>query len=356
MCLDGARAAPVFSSVQLEESAYPHISAPAALCHAMGPAGKLDEEALLRKDVEENYRASLKLSRSRPTRFTPRLRERLYASNALFCMGQFLESSQDQEFLSTVAVLCCVVVFAWTKKGPHCPKGFGAHVCLQNAMGVCFYRNPSKHALHELVLALRTCFAEVSPSEVEVHIVGGHEWADRNNNTLNVDSIGKKSHLSGLVIDAVKTAGFKNINQTMLNPFPGGPLGPSPMCEYRLIKDNQRIAVAALHMETGRIVTHSDAASAEDEVPRDWWAASDRATWSIAVHGQPLAHASVKTHVLFVSYMILTAAILWWSTSLTWALGVLGALWILKPVAVSHLCSRVMVATILYKCLVAVWT
>ncbi|CAE7838106.1 unnamed protein product [Symbiodinium sp. CCMP2592] len=190
----------------------------------------------------------------------------------------------------------------------------------------------------------------VSPSDVEVHIVGGHEWSDRNS-TLNIDSTGKKSHLSANVIDAVKTAGFKNINQTMLNPFPGGPLGPSPMCEYRLIKDNQRIAVAALHMETGRIVTHSDAASAEEEVPPEWWAASDRATWSIAAHGQPLAHAGVKTHVLFVSYMILTAAILWWSTSLTWALGVLGALWILKPVAVSHLCSWVMVATIIYKCL-----
>ena len=320
----------------------------------MGPDAA-DEEALLRKDVEENYRSSLKLSASKPTRFTQRLRHHVYASKPLFCMGQFLESGREAEFLSTVAVLCCIVVFAWTKKGQQGPKGFGAHICLQNAMSFCGYRDPSKHTLQQLVHSLRACFTEVSPGDVEVHLVGGHEYSDCNS-SLKEEFNGQKQRLSWHVIDAVKKAGFKNINQTMLNRFPGGPLEPSPMCEYRLVEANQRIAVAALHMETGHIVTHSHTASADHEIPPDWWAANDRAVSSISLlFPHPLQHASVKPHVLFFSYMILTAGILLWSTSLTWTAGALGALWLVKPQSLMRLCGWVMLAVVASKCLPLAW-
>merc|ERR1711920_1084018 len=123
---------------------------------------------------------------------------------------------------------------------------------------------------------MKKAFAGVSAGEVEVHLVGGHRFSDRDETNFKTRHPGSRPLMSWHILDAVRKAGFTKINQSMLNAFPGGPLGPSPLCEQRLVQDNQRFAVVALHVKSGRIVTHSDWKSAEEEVPADMWTASNR--------------------------------------------------------------------------------
>lgn len=304
--------------------------------------------AALRREVEANYRESLKVSRSAPTRFSEELRGHVYGSYRQFSMGQFREGDPSVEFLSTVAVLSCIAVFAWARKAPGGPRGFGAHVNVQ-AIQYGYRRRcvwgSKDHVLQELVTAMKSAFAGVAPGDVEVHLVGGHKYSDKDA-ALKVP--GGKPTMSWHVLDAVRAAGFDKVNQRMLNPFPGGPLGPSPACEAKLIGDNQRFAVAALHLETGRVVTHSHADSAEQEVPAEMWRESSQMMFSIPVMGQPLRHASQQVHVFLPSYALLAAALLLWQTHWFYALCVLGRLWLAKPKSFTSMFRQVAFAMLAY--------
>merc|ERR1712130_341351 len=144
------------------------------------------------------------------------------------------------------------------------------------------------------------------------------------------------------------TAGFDKINQSMLNPFPGGPLGPSPSCEVKLVEDNQRFAVAALHLETGRVVTHTDAKSAEEEVPQELWAASSRMMFSIPTMGQPLQHAHLQVRVLMPSYILLAFVLLWWRTGIVFSTFAVASFWVIKPSTFTNMFSLVGLAILLH--------
>ncbi|CAE8632928.1 unnamed protein product [Polarella glacialis] len=87
--------------------------------------------------ILDNYRASLKVTRSSPTRFTPQLCKEIFASheNAFF-NGQFLETDCSSRFLATVRVLTSIVVFAWTPRDNG--KGFGCQIAIGTLLYGCY--------------------------------------------------------------------------------------------------------------------------------------------------------------------------------------------------------------------------
>lgn len=323
---------------------------------AKAAARAASDEKACREQVEANYRASLKVSPEAPTRFSSELQQQVYSSYKQFSVGQFCESAPALQFLATVAVLSCISIFAWTKKGRDGrPKGFGAHV---NGMAIhcgirqqVWWGEKQRHSLQELVDALKKAFAGVNAGDVEVHLVGGHKYSDRDDKFKSAKP-GSRPLMSWHVLDAVRKAGFTKINQTMLNPFPGGPLGPSPLCELRLCQENQRFAVVALHLKSGLIVTHSDAKSADDEVPKEMWAASDRMVATIPFNGKPLQHTAVELVKAAVPWYTLAVGglLLWWMTNLYHSLGCVAVLFfVLQPPSIVHEAVYIVVAALLFK-------
>lgn len=253
--------------------------------------GKLharSQKALLLEHIEANYRKSLLVTRWRPTRFTPDLCEAVFASTtSLFVTGQFLEVEHSSpRFLCTIGPLTCIAVFAWARRS-RC-RGFGAHIPCGAVMHGCLRRRhrTSLHVLDELVVALKTAFADVLPSDVEVHLVGG--FASEDGNTAISSVYFPRDPQRGLfswhVMDAVRSAGYNCINTAMLNAFIGESCD-SQEIEMRLRRENQRFVCAALDTETGNIVTHTEHASSP--VPQEWWSRENRLTPG----GQALAHA-----------------------------------------------------------------
>ncbi|CAJ1365108.1 unnamed protein product [Effrenium voratum] len=311
----------------------------------------MDSEEVFERDVQSNYAASLKVSSTAPTRLSRPIQERLYRTSKLFCMGQFVESDESVKFLTTLSVLCCISVFAWSSKGPKGPTGFGAHVNVQAIHhGIRRHMtNPKTCVLQELTDAMAHTFTGIGPQHVHVHIVGGHQYTEKDEN-LRIQ--GGQPSMSWHVLGAVRAAGFTKINQKMLNVFPGGPLGPSPMCERRLVQDNQRFDVAALHLKTGCIVTHTDH-SAESAVPTEMYQVNDKITWTVG--NCPLRHVDDPT-VYPVKWLLSLVACLclWAVTDFIYSAGFFVLLvWKLEPSSFTNLSMLVGAAAVGYRTLVA---
>eukprot|EP00929_Paragymnodinium_shiwhaense_P013236 TRINITY_DN121101_c0_g1_i1.p1 TRINITY_DN121101_c0_g1~~TRINITY_DN121101_c0_g1_i1.p1 ORF type:complete len:448 (-),score=48.30 TRINITY_DN121101_c0_g1_i1:145-1488(-) len=245
--------------------------------------------AKMLEHVVDNYIASLQASPASPTRLPAELcREVISSASSLFLMGQFLEARDDSRFLCTVGVLTCIAIFAWSPEskvrgfGAHVPVGAVLHGCLRRRMG------SSCHTLEEMVKALKAAFEGTDPSKVEVHVLGGHAVEDGSTALASVYFKGdpQRSLLSWHIIDAVRSAGFSRINTALLNVFPGAPC-ESMEIEMRLRQENQRFVLAALDLETGNIVTHSEHAT--DPVPSEWWR-RDSMNF-LTPGGQPMKHA-----------------------------------------------------------------
>lgn len=246
------------------------------------------DAANIMNDTLLNYQASLGISKSRPTRFTPRLASAVYSQSvAFFATGTFAKVGQCN-FLATINVGPCIVIFAWSKRcdvaigfGAHVPLGAVLHGCIR-----CFQGSGSQHVLQELVDALKSAFTGISPTDVEIHILGGHAYEETNaESSLKLAFFRnepEKQRFSWHVKDAVRAAGLRgaSINSAMANVFEGGKISAETAKQF--LKENQHFFCAALHMETGNIVTHTEFESALVElesaqvvprmVPTEWLA------------------------------------------------------------------------------------
>jgi len=261
----------------------------------------------LRNDIDRNYKASRCVSPEAPTKFTPSLEEHVYNGSVRFHTGQFLDADATSEFLATTGVLTCLVVFAWVRTKEDV-RALGAHIPCGCILNSC---NPLKfwktgRALEELTVALRGTFGHVPMTQVQVHIVGGHKATDHDGALKDIfKSKRTKQFLSWHVIDAVKSAGVVNIDVSMLNRFPGGDL----LQEQRLRDSNQRFCCAALHMETGKVVTHTEESSSR--VPAEWWTQDNFCLSCLPIMGRSLRHARESPGVPVCSPQWIAAAALW---------------------------------------------
>ena len=120
----------------------------------------------------------------------------------------------------------------------------------------------------------------------------------------------EKQLLSWHVLTATKAAGFSRISTAMLNRFPGGDLSII-VAEPRLRVSNMRFCCAALHIGTGKVVTHTEEATST--VPRAWWAEDSRAMRSIPQPwGQKLQPATALSDSSVSNLQILILVIMLW--------------------------------------------
>ena len=150
----------------------------------------------------------------------------------------------------------------------------------------------SAHVLEEVLVTLKSSFADVAASDVEVHLLGGFACEDGNTaiSTVYFKGDAQRGLFSWHVLDAVKQAGFHRVNTVLLNVFEGESC-ESVEIEMRLREENKRFVCAALDSETGNIVTHTKHASCP--IPPDWWARERR----LRPGGQALVHASSPAEV-----------------------------------------------------------
>ena len=156
-------------------------------------------------------------------------------------MTCFPKPEKGPRFLATMGVFTCIALFARSISG----RAFAAHI----PIGAChFVLSERKHPfLEEVTLALKWVFRKESPADVKVSLVGGQAAQD------NDKALGCR--FSDLVKACVKRAGVHNIDDRLLNVFPGVPF--SPKFEQIQARKHQSFQLVALDRETGQVVVHT---------------------------------------------------------------------------------------------------
>lgn len=184
-------------------------------------------------------------------------------------------------YLTTVEVQTCMALFAWARKSEDETIGFGAHVP-KCAVFPCWgpgfkgISNPGAEPLRELSDALREAFAGVAPAAVRVRVCGGYGRMDAAGPALPgrpaLHEPGERRRFSWHVAHAARAAGLSDVDTSMVNLFEGSAAGQRV--------PNANFIVAALDLETGRLLAHTEDASAR--VPESWaerWLAASAACW-----------------------------------------------------------------------------
>ena len=149
---------------------------------------------------------------------------------------------QGPRFLATMGVFTCIAVFARAESG----RAFAAHI----PVGACHFaaRERKPPMLEEMVLALKWVFRkEKNLASVKVTLVGGQGMQDYDRPL--------KCSFSKIVKDAVSRAGISQVDEKLLNIFPGVPF--HPLFEQEQAKNHQSFQLAALDRETGHVVVHT---------------------------------------------------------------------------------------------------
>ena len=254
--------------------------------------------AALLRAVLDNYRESLLVSTSSRTRLPACLRALVLQSPYLFTAGQLRVARwrmgavpDSHRFMPTIGVLTCLTLFAWGRGADGWCIGFGCHVPIGCLLSGCLRQRIGRvttHPLQEAVDTLRSALKDMDLSSTRLHIVGGHRYTDVDlalSRTYFPANRSKHSFAWHL-IDAARVAGCKIINTSLANRFPGADI-TSQEVEQGLRDSGQRFVVAALDLETGYVITHTDEESSP--VPRTWWA-KER---PLPPMGQPLEDAAL---------------------------------------------------------------
>jgi hypothetical protein len=122
---------------------------------------------------------------------------------------------------------------------------------------------PQVQLLPEMVHAMQRCFSTVAnKSEVRVSLVGGHQATDHDNALQACFRNRTSAHqcFGWQIAESVRLAGFTNIDQALLNVFPGSPPDPTAIHDWEpsLAKDNQRFFAVGLDVHTGAIIAETD--------------------------------------------------------------------------------------------------
>lgn len=267
-------------------------SSPSAIIQLESLREKLQSrlvDADLAVGVAANNEESQQVSPTHPTCIKhPRLIQALQSKQECkwAVMGEYVKVEQASggpiRFIATPHILNCISVFAWHRD----PKTgmvrvFCAHANVGNILRGCLMlaRGLSRGGgiLPELTETLRSLFSSCHHDEVHVSLVGGHAYSD--------DDMGLKRYfpndkrrwtLSAVLMDAIHKAGLgksKDVSEskgshaiagagsidcTLLNRFNHDRPISSMQYEAELYRTNNRFIVAAIHMDSGRIMTHTD--------------------------------------------------------------------------------------------------
>lgn len=151
--------------------------------------------------------------------------------------------TEGPRFLATMGVFTCIAVFARAESG----RAFAAHVPL----GSCHFasREHGHPMLEEMVVALKWVFRKEknAATNVKVTLVGGQGVQDHDR-ALN-------HKFSEIVKDAVLRAGISQIDERLLNVFPGVQF--NPRFEQEQAEIHQSFQLAALDRKSGHVVVHT---------------------------------------------------------------------------------------------------
>lgn len=197
-------------------------------------------------------------------------------TTAYFHMGEFrtLSPRDPERFLATISVLTCISILAVAPNG----AAFGAHIP-NGALLISCLQSGSTGALPvlmpELRAALRAAFAGVSPANVVVHVVGGHDFTDMDSalrqyfprrrvaSNAGVDLHSFSSHVLHIVQGTLPGA---KVDTSLLRLFPGGAM-KIVEDEMALIRDGQRFELVALDRVTGSIIALSSGSGGPPPIP-----------------------------------------------------------------------------------------
>jgi hypothetical protein len=146
---------------------------------------------------------------------------------------------EGPRFLATMGVFTCIALFARSASG----RAFAAHI----PIGACHFVLPKRTFLEEVTSALKWVFRKESMKDVKVSLVGGQGAQDDDK------ALGCK--FSTLVKQCVLKAGISNIDDHLLNIFPGVPF--HRCFEQDQAEEHQSFQLAALDRKTGHIVVHT---------------------------------------------------------------------------------------------------
>lgn len=255
---------------------------------------KIKQKLLLRLSYFDNRRAVINnsintrnISPTNPTNLhlSP-LKAMLTDSNLkerktlYFFESQYMSYKYDNtvRFLATIHVLTCISVFGWYRDElTHEILGFGAHINMGSLL-YSVYSNMQKLItnqpfviLPELVQGLNSAFENaVDKRKVRIFVVGGHKAMDLDKALCQYFPGNPEKHsFSSLVLECIANAGFSNIDTSLLNKFEGVACISSNEIERQLCEENQRFVLAALDLEMGLLVTHTEDASQFEILPRD---------------------------------------------------------------------------------------
>ncbi|KAJ3033988.1 hypothetical protein HDV00_005607 [Rhizophlyctis rosea] len=209
-------------------------------------------DEILSEEISQNHAASLSLTSTAPTIISPTslLHKSLTTPKNIhpFLMSTYatLEyaSKACPHYLTTYEIFSCVAVFAYSPT-PH-PLAFAAHISLETLLGGIIRNQP----LQTLKQELTKTFATRTKSDVIVHLVGGHQ-NDNHHNTQHPP-------LYTSIKNAITECGFHQINESLDLKFPGmNATTTNPSTIWSLYSQNQVFCIAALDMQSGKIVTHT---------------------------------------------------------------------------------------------------
>jgi hypothetical protein len=171
-------------------------------------------------------------------------------------------------FLATIHVLTCISVFAWNRNQTSGEvKAFGAHIAIRNLLSSEYAKvsGSQKRILPELIDSMTNVFKGCDKQEVMVHVVGGHRKMDHDIALKQYHpNTPKRQRFSLRVIEILQDAGFTTLNTSLLNVFTGVEAITTREMETSLYEQNQRYVLAALDLESGSILTHSEHRSQYD--------------------------------------------------------------------------------------------
>ena len=153
----------------------------------------------------------------RPIKIPRQLACYIEENGAFFNQGEYLTNTAKR-FLSTVGILTCVAVFAWTKKGNLRGRNsglgvalnFGAHIDNECYLSGKPYLTGKSAGLQYMLGLMRETFKFTDPQDVICYVIGGHsKGCPGPFQKMNMD-----------ILMAIHSTGF-TINSTFFNFFEG---------------------------------------------------------------------------------------------------------------------------------------
>ena len=215
------------------------------------PTPNNEIESRIISDEKRNHEEAIAASEKNPVRIHKnstlwtsinKERKNIQPFFASTCTTLKYTGSNQPRFILTYEVFNCVCVFAYAPGKS--PIAFGAHLDIEIMYGYLKrsgYKENNKKMMETLVSQLKSSFKDVSPKDVVITLVGGHQLDDQ------FVMVGKTG-LYSCIRRALKRSGFTNIDESLGLKF-RGQRGDDPMGFMtipNLYKENQVFVIAGM--------------------------------------------------------------------------------------------------------------